>query len=115
MAAPIEPRVDKDGVAGLCGRASAHESVVNLGGRLHQNALRAESGRDLVISAAREYGAGIILEDLHLFAGNLRPGRIIADNRNDGDAMTHEAVELRKAIATGAIAEQDPDFGLRAT
>src|SRR5208337_1256872 len=97
----------------LCGGFGAHEGIRNPGIRLHQDALGSKSSRNLMISAAREHGCDVIFEDLHLLAGDLRPAGVVADDRDDRNAMAHEGVELGKAIPACAVAEDDPDLGLR--
>jgi hypothetical protein len=48
----------------------------------------------VVVVTAIEHRADIVFQDLDLFAGDLRPARVVADHRDHGDAVASEGVEL---------------------
>ena len=94
-------------IAGFC------QAGVGLVAVLQQYAVPAQRRCHFMIIAAREHGADIIIEHLDLLASDLCPARIVADDRDHRDIVTHERIELGERIADGAIAKHGPDVVIR--
>ena len=52
----------------------------------------------------------VVAEDGDLIAGDLRPGRVVADDRDDGQPVAHERVEFGETVGRGAVPVDDPDL-----
>ena len=82
---------------------------------LQKNTLPAKRRDHLVVIAALEHGADVVVQHLHLIAGDLRPTGVVADDGDNRDVVAREGVELGKRIADRAVAEQNPSSPTAAT
>ncbi len=91
-----QPDIHQHRLAAPGQRTRTGQSLRHLGHRAHQDAFGAEACRHLVIGGAREHGGDVVVQHLHLLARDLRPAGVVADQRDDRDAVAHEGVELRR-------------------
>ena len=110
----VEPNVYQHRLASPRQCASAHQRGRYLRHILDKNSLGTEAFHNVVVSRAREHRGDIIVQHLYLFASNLGPTGIVADDCDHRDTMPHERIEFGKAITTGAIAKDDPHLAVGA-
>ena len=66
---------------------------------LHDDSVSSERGGYLVVIAALEHGADVVIEYLYLVASDLRPAGIVANNSNNRNVVTREGIELGERVA----------------
>ena len=72
-----------------------------------------EGGRHVVVIAAPEHRADIVFQDLDLFAGDLRPAGVVADQGNHRSLVAHKGIKFLQTETGRPVAVNQPDFGCR--
>src|SRR5579863_4022297 len=91
--AAVEPDIDQGRLAPARRGLGLRERILHFALLSDDKAERAESRRRVMIGGAAQRHANIVAEHLDLFASDLRPAGVIADDRDDRNALADKTLE----------------------